>query len=293
VHVVAREGRVAPAVRVSRTVRTPGTQSATPLGVDWLPRLTQPGTQVDIPPTPEGNGARRLYVFAPGEDNAHIRVQFTLPDEQFVPDGFDQLEVPAGKPVSFDLADVLTVVNQRTAEKTLRATALRVYAEGGPVFVTAFAESHARFLPIKEISYVGQAGPLTGPTLVTEARNDSVDMECALLFSAPDGRALVTIETIVKEGHRAAATVSRTLDVPQGRLVVFPYKRLPRDALQAVVVTPAGGAAPVYVTRLISERGARGPLFSTTALVTQPTAGFRVPEVTADPSAALPNLDRD
>lgn len=284
VHVVAREGRVAPAVRVSRT------HGSTPLGVDWLPRLTQPGTQVDIPGTPEGNGARRLYVFAPGEDSAHIRVQFTLPDEQIVPEGFDDLEVPAGQPVSFDLAKPLTVVNQRTAEKTLRPTALRIYAEGAPVFVTAFAESQARFLPIKEISYVGQAGPLTGPTLVTEARNTE-EMDCALLLSAPDGAARVTIQTVAKEGHQSAPITLRSITVPHGKLVVFPYAKLPRDPLAAVIVTPSDGA-PVYVTRLISERGARGPLFSTTALVTQPSGGFEVPEVVADPTAALPNLDR-
>lgn len=285
VHVVAREGRVAPAIRVSRA------KGSTPLGVDWLPRLTEPGTQVDIPGTPEGNGARRLYVFVPGEDTAHVTVQFTLPDEQFVPDGFDEIDVPAGRPVSIDLAKVLTVVNQRTAEKTLRATALRIHAEGAPVFVTAFAESHARFLPIKEIGYVGPAGPLTGPTLVTEARNTE-DFDCALLLSAPDGRARVTIHTMVKEGHTPRPIVSKTLDVPQGRLVVFPYRRLERDPLASVVITPADDSAPVYVTRVISERGARGPLFSATALVTQPAAGFQVPEVTADPSAALPNLDR-
>ncbi len=284
IHVVAREGRVAPAVRVSRT------SGSTPLGVDWLPRLTQPGEQVDVPGIPEGNSARRLYVFAPGEDTVHIRIQFTLSDEQFVPDGFDDLEVPGGRPVTFDLTKVLTVVDQKTAEKTMRATSLRIFAEGAPIFVTAFAESTARFLPIREISYIGMAGPLTGPTLVTEARNTK-EMDCALLFSAPDGLARVLIETLVQEGHTGIPT-RKVLTVPQGRLIVLPYRKLPADSLQAVVITPSDDSAPVYVTRLISERGKRGPLFTTQALVTQPTAGFDVPTVTADPSAALPNLDR-
>lgn len=286
VHVVAREGRVAPAVRVSRGKGT------TPLGVDWLPRLSQPGEQVDVPGIPPGNGARRLFVFAPGEDGAHLRIQLTLDDEQFVPDGYDDFEVPGGIPTSFDLNKVLTEVDQATAEKFDRPASLRIYAEGAPVFATVFADSHARFLPIRELSYVGQAGPITGPTLVTEARNTS-EMDCALLFSAPDGVAHVSIDTLVHEGGTGGATPAhKELEIPAGRLVSFPYKSLPVDSLVAVVVTPEAGSAPVWVTRLVSERGKRGPLFTTTALVTQPTAGYDPPDVVADPSAALPNLDR-
>ncbi|HEU0131675.1 MAG TPA: DUF5719 family protein [Mycobacteriales bacterium] len=285
VHVLAREGRVAPAVRVART------KGSVPLGVDWLPRLTSAGTQVDVPGIPAGNGARRLFVFAPGEDAVHLRVQFTLADEQFVPDGFDDIEVPPGQPMAFDLTKVLQVVDQRTAVRTQQATALRVFAEGGPVFVAAFAESRATYGPIQELSFVGAAGPLTGPTLVTEARNVR-GMNCTLLLSAPDGLARVRVETLVQEGH-AGTPVRRVVTVPQGRLVTFSYaKFLPQDALQAVVVTPDTDLAPVYVTRVISEQGKRGPLFTTQALVTQPTAGLDVPFVTADPTAALPAANR-
>ena len=280
IHVVAREGRVAPAVRVHRT------RGETPLGVDWLPRLAQPGTQVDVPGIPTGNGSRRLFVFAPGDRTVYLRVQFTLPDGQIVPQGFEDVEVEPGKPVSLNLAEVLTVVNQRTAEKTMLPVGLRVYAEGGPVFVTAFAESRSRFLAIREISYVGSAGPLTGPTLVTEARNLG-KMDCALLFHAPDGPARVEIRTLLSNGEQGPA-VRKTLNVKQGELVVFKYSRLPKDNLQSVIVTPDPDLSPVYASRLIYEQGARGPLFTTQALVTQPTAGFDVPSVVADPTAALP-----
>ena len=280
IHVIAREGRVAPAVRLHRWKGT------TPLGVDWLPRLSEPGTRLDIPGIPTGNSARRLLVYVPGEDTAYLRIQFTTPDEQIVPQGFEDVEVPAGRPVSIDITEPLTVVNQRTAEKTMLPVGLRIYAEGAPVFATAFAESKARFTPIREISYVGPASPLTGPTLVTEARN-SGDMDCALLFHSPDGPARVQIRTVLSRTERGR-TVTKTLTIEQGELVVFKYSRLPKDGLQSVVVTPAPDMAPVYASRLIFEYGNRGPLFTTQALVTQPTAGFSVPVVTTDPSAALP-----
>ncbi|HVF04522.1 MAG TPA: DUF5719 family protein [Frankiaceae bacterium] len=280
VHVVAREGRVAPAIRVHRT------RGTLPLGVDWLPRLTEPATRIDIPGIPTGNGARRLYVYVPGEDPAYLRVQLTLPDGQIVPAGFEDVRVDPGQPVVLNLADVLTVVNQRTAEKTMRPVALRIYAEGGPVFATAFADSKSRFLAIREMSFVGPAEPLTGPTLVTEARNKG-KMDCALLFHAPDGPARLTIRTLLSRGEKGKS-VTKVVDVPQGQLVVYPYSRLPEDPLQSVVITPEPDMAPVYASRYIFEVGRRGPLFTTQALVTQPTAGYDVPLVQSDPTAALP-----
>jgi hypothetical protein len=285
IHVVAREGRVAPAVRVTKR------KGSTPFGVDWLPRLGQPGMQVDVPGIPEGNGLRRLHVFAPGLDAAHLRIQFTLSDEQFVPAGYDDIEVPGGQPVAIELTKALQVINQRTAERTQRAVSLRVYAEGAPVFVTAFAESRARYLPIREIAFVGPAPPLSGPTLVTEARNVG-RMACALLFSAPDGLARVRIETISRQNDKAVP-VRKILTVQPGRLTVFPYSKLPPGELISLVVTASSDLAPVYVSRLIYEQGQRGPLFSVQSLVTQPTAGLDVPRVEADPRAALPDAPED
>jgi hypothetical protein len=281
VRVVAREGRVAPALRVQRQKGT------TPLGVDWLPRLTAPGETVDIPGIPGGNGTRRLYAFAPGEDPVHLRLQFTLPGEQIVPVGFEDLEVPAGKPVLFDLTRPLQLVDQRTGEKTQQPVSLRIFAEGGPVFTTAFAENRAKFLPIQEIAYVGPATALTGPTMVTEARN-LPGMQCALIFSAPDGLGRLRVETVLKHGHNGE-TQRVIVTVPQGRLVVVPYTKFPPDPLQSLVITPAEDMAPVYVTRVIYEQGQRGPLFTAQALTTQPTAGYDVPFVGVDPGAALPD----
>ncbi len=286
IHVVAREGRVAPAVRVRRT------DGATPYGADWLPRLAAPAAQVDIPGVPKtNNGGRVLFVMAPGEDVAHLRVQFTFEDEQIVPQGFEDIEVAPGRPLSIDLRELLTVVDQRTADKTMRPVGLRIYAEGAPVLATVMADAKARFLPIREMSYVGSALPLTGPTLVTEARNLG-QMDCQLLFHAPDGPARVTIRTLLSRGEKGAS-VTKVVNLKQGELFVYPYSKLPKDNLQSVVVTPEPGMAPVWASRQIFEFGKRGPLFTTQALVTQPTAGFDVPFVLSDPTAALPDAPQD
>ena len=288
IHVVAREGRVAPAVRVHRT------RGTIPLGVDWLPRLSTPGTVVNLGGLPSGNASRRLFLFAPGEDSSTVKLEYTLPDEQIVPEGLDEIEVPANTPISVNLNEggVLTLTDQRTGEKTMLPVGIRVHVEGGaPVLVTAFTESKARFTPIREIAYVGPAEPLTGPTLVTEARNLG-SMDCELLFHAPDGPARVEIRTFLSRGEKGR-TVRRFVDVKQGEIVVYKYRTLPKDNLQSVVVTPDPGFAPVYASRYIFEYGARGPLFTTQSLVTQPTGGFDVPVVVTDPSAALPEPAED
>ena len=287
VHVVAREGRVAPAVRVQRQT------GSTPLGVDWLPRLTSPSETVDIPGVPGGaQGFRRLYVHAPGEDPVHLRIQLTMPGEQIVPVGFEDIEVEPGKPASIDLTEATQVTDQRTGEKSQLPTAFRVIVEGGPVLTTVFAESRARFLPIREIAYVGPSTPVTGPTLVTEARI-AEDMECVLLLTAPDGAARVRVTTVLAQGSRAEPE-SRIVAIPQGRLVTFRYQQFKPADLVAVVVTPlAETPPPIYVTRVIYEAGGRGPLFTAQALSTQPTAGYDVPFVAVDPGAALPPAKRE
>lgn len=286
IHVVAREGRVAPAVRVHRAHGT------TPFGVDWLPRLSEPKAQVDVPGIPAGAvGQRRLYLFAPGDTVAHVQVQLTFPDEQIVPIEFSDVDVAPGRPLGLNLTELLTVVNQRTGEKTMRPVGVRVYAEGAPVLVTALAESQARFTEIREFAFVGPAEPLTGPTLVTEGQV-AEDMDCELLFHAPDGPARVVVTTLLSKNEKGTP-VRKSITLEQGELMVFKYRSLPKDRLSSVVITPVPGMAPVYASRMVFEYGGRGPLFTVQSLVTQPTAGFDVPAVTSDPSAALPNARRD
>ncbi|MDQ1711579.1 MAG: hypothetical protein QOE45_1029 [Frankiaceae bacterium] len=286
IHVLAREGRVAPAVRVSRRKGT------TPLGVDWLPRLTQPGTQVDVPGIPEGNGFRHLYLFSPEPDiELHVSIETIKTYEKIVPTGLDDVTVKGGVAVAVDLTKALRVVDDKNVA-TQKATALRIRSEGAPVFAAVYAENRATYGPIQEIAYVGAAGPLTGPTLVTEASNVR-GVNPTLLFSAPDGIARLRVETLLREGQ-VGTPIRRTVTVPAGRLFVFPYSLLPKNAVQAVVITPDPDTAPVWATRVIYEQGPRGPLFTTQALVTQPTAGLDVPFVSADPGAALPpRLNRD
>ncbi|HEX8002551.1 MAG TPA: DUF5719 family protein [Mycobacteriales bacterium] len=283
IRVVAREGRVAPAVRVQRQTGT------TPLGVDWLPRLLSPAETVDLPGVPgSAQGFRKLYVHAPGDDPVHLRIQFTLPGEQIVPVGFEDVEVQPGKPVSLDFTKVTETTNQRTGEKSQAPTGIRIESEGGPVFATAFAESRARFTKIREIAYVGPATPIDGPTLVTEARTGE-DMDCVLLLSAPAGGARVRVTTLLRNGAKGEPE-SRIVLIPHGRLVTWRYQQLRKNDLVAVVVTPiAEDPPPIYASRVIYEYGGRGPLLTAQALVTQPTAGYDVPFVGVDPAAALPD----
>jgi hypothetical protein len=280
VRVQTVEGRIAPAMREARA------KGDTPLGVDWVPRAGQPAQQLTLPGLPDGIGRRVLYLFAPGEDDAIVRIQTTYADGQFVPDGLEEVRVPGGRVVSVDLTRVVSYVDQRTADRLNKPATLRIDAEGAPVLATAIAENYARFSHIKEIAYVGPVQPLTGPSLVT----DNViagEVESTVYLTAPDGAARVTA-TAVPYAGRPASGRSYTFNLKRGQVVPFEiHKRFPDGHAQAVVFTPEEGSSPVFAARYTFEQGQRGPLITVLGLVTQPGSGVPVPEVYADPRTAL------
>ncbi len=280
VRVETVEGRIAPALRDARA------NGETPLGVDWVPRAGRPAEQLTLASLPDGIGRRLLYLFVPGEDDAVVRIQTTYADGQFVPDGLEEVHVPARRVVGVDLTKVVSFVDQRTADRINKPVTLRIDAEGAPLLATAVVENYARFSNIREIAYVGPARPLTGPSLIT----DNViggDVESTVFLTAPDGTARITA-TAVGYGGKPADPRQYTFVVKRGQLVTFRiHERFPEGSVQAVVLTPDDDAAPVYAARYVFERGQRGPLISVLSVVTQPGSGVPVPEVVADPRTAL------
>lgn len=274
-HVLARQGRISPAVRDARA------RGDVPLGVDWLPRAGTPSSVVNLPGVPAGNGRRVLYVAAPGADEAEFSVQLTLADGQVVPTGLDLRTVPPGRVVAID-------ITEQVAE---RATSIRVMAEGAPVLASVFVENRARFNPIQEFAYVGAARALDGPALVTDARVGR-DVDTFLFLSAPDGPATVEVAMMpLARGDEKSLPPKRRITVPHGRLVMVPFAAKPyavnrTGQLRPFVVTPLGGA-PVFAARVISEIGLRGPLFTVLTVLSQDLDGVLADPVIDDPGVAV------
>ncbi|MCA1825072.1 MAG: DUF5719 family protein, partial [Frankia sp.] len=266
VHVRVRAGRVSAAVRDSRA------RGRIPLGADWVPRVDGPSPDVVVAGIPPGNGERLLYLAVPGDDDTTVSVELTRTDGQYVPTGFDEIDVPAGQ---------VRVVDLTKALDEAPAT-IRVRSDTVPVLAGAYVENRARFNPIREIAYVGATESLTGSALLTDttvARN----VNSYLLLSAPEADAVVTVDLVGVRGRPLTTTVHKAFRVPGGRLVVVPLSRVvPPGPLRPLVLTVPPDSPPVYAARLVDEQGERGPLFTVLGLRSQLLAGVPEPFAQAD-----------
>jgi hypothetical protein len=254
-HVRSRQGRVVAALRHNRVV-TP-----TPLGFDFVPQVLPPSSDLVVPGIPQGPGFRGLIVGNPGDDDTTISVQVTTRDGQFVPTGLNELDVPAGRTVLVKL-EGLTNGSPLTA---------RVRSTGAPVVASAYLvdQQAGQIGYIRENAYGASSLPLTGPALLTDLVINR-PTESTLLLSAPDDDATVVVTPIKVLGSAGLPPAARTVRIPGGRTVALRLSTFfpPGTSAQlAVEVRPQEGSGPVYATRYLRERGARGTL--TTLLTLQ------------------------
>jgi hypothetical protein len=174
-----------------------------------------------------------------------------------------------------------------TATSPLTAT---VTSSGAPVVAGAVLYDYQQFQvgSIHELAYGGSALPLSGPALLTDLVINR-PTESTLLLSAPEDAATVIVTPIRVLGSRSAPP-PRTLHVPAGRTIAFrlstffppgTYTRL------AVEIRPADDSGPVYATRYLRERGARGTL-STLLTLRGPAQLVPRPTAVQDDEAGYP-----
>ena len=272
VHVTTREGRVAAAVRDARVA------GETPRGADWVPRAGRPAHTIDIGGVPAVNGARDLFLFAPGVEDATVHVLATFSDGTLPPAGLEEIAVAAGRVTR--VPDFHTRLGNRSA-------ALRLVSEGAPILAGLYVEQRARFNPIREFGWLSAAEPLVGPTPVTQVSLTAAS-NTLLVFSAPDGTARVRIRTLPVRGRPVRTPLDRVFTIPEKTILGVQLGALIReDGLQPVVVTPEPGSSTVIGTRAIMEQGQRGPLLTLVSLCTPPAGGVVVPAVESDPRVSL------
>lgn len=244
-HVVSRRGRVAAAVRHARL------DGSVPLGVDWVPQSTPPSTRVFIPGIPQSPGVRTVLITNPGADDTVVSLQVTTTDGQFVPTGFDQIEVPAG-----------TTVPARLDRITANSPAgVTITSEGGPVLAGALVQDRQTG-PVREFAYTAGSLPLSGPALMTDLVINR-PTESTLILSAPDAIARVVVTPIRVLGTVGALPEPKTVVVPAGRTATLKLSTFyppGTEAQLALEVRPLPGSGDVYAARYLRERGSRGPL---------------------------------
>lgn len=96
VHVTTRTGRVGAVVRVAEN----------DAGSDWLTASTDPAETLVLPGIPADATSVHLVAFAPGEDDADVKVQLMGKNTTFAPVGNDTLHIKSRMTASVDLKDV-------------------------------------------------------------------------------------------------------------------------------------------------------------------------------------------
>jgi len=269
VRVVAESGRVASAVRRTSQV------DLNPAGVDWIPRAGRPAETVTLGALPAGTGPRWLVLLNPGKDPALVRVQVTTKNGQTLPSSLGQLEVPGRKLLAVPVA----------AEVGKEVAVLGVFSDGPPVLAAAYTESRSAKSPLREFAFSGGSSALAGPALLTDNRVGK-GIGTTLALFAPEGSAEVTVSPVQVRGDPRPKDAPTRVAVPQGRLVLVSLADVTSSGdPRPVVVTPQGGSAPVYATRIITEAGSRGPLFTVLGVRSQPHDGLPMPPVYDDPAA--------
>ncbi|MEV5979340.1 DUF5719 family protein [Streptomyces sp. NPDC052114] len=95
-HVIVRSGRVSAAVQ----------SSDEKLGGDWLPAATDPADSLVLPGIPKDATSVRLVAFAPGSDDADVKIQLVSATGTITPAGHESLHVKSGMTAAADLGDV-------------------------------------------------------------------------------------------------------------------------------------------------------------------------------------------
>ncbi len=237
-HVTTSRGRVAPYVRHARS------DGRTPRGVDWVPATRPPARTVVVPGLPSGPGRRSVVLANPGPDDATAQVVLTTADGQLEP---LVLDVPAG-----------TTAVQEVSEQLADTPAAATVTSTEPVLAAGFVYD-LQGGPVRELSWVPSAEPLTEPALLADVAL-SPPAEQLLLVTALDEDAVVDVVPVPVVGEDAPGPAQR-LTVPAGTTAPL---RLSTFAEPGATVRLAFEVRVVrgrpYASRYLRERGRTGPL---------------------------------
>jgi hypothetical protein len=228
-HVVVRTGRIGAQVQAVDTKR----------GSDWLPASAVPGPSVVLPGIPEDADEVRLVVFAPGDQDADLKVSLAAPSGSFTPAGHETLHVKAGMTTAVDLKDltkgeagslVLTPADDSSGAPVVAAARVLGGTSG---------EQESAFIPA------------TPPIQRRGTVADNDKGASTLALTAPEGAAKVRVTA--SAGAEGGTPQSKTYTVKKGTtLAVEPPTPKDGKGTYALTVEPLSGG-PVYASRTLKR----------------------------------------
>ncbi|QES48549.1 hypothetical protein DEJ50_12675 [Streptomyces venezuelae] len=231
-HVTTRSGRVGASVQVLEDG----------VGSDWLPASTAPAGSLVLPGIPADATSVRLVAFAPGEEDADLRLQLAGPGGSFTPAGNEQLHVKSRMTATLDLKDltrgepgslVLTPADPKKAAPVVAA--LRVVRGSGAK---------------QELGFIPAAGPVGARATNADNRTDQGATTLSLTAVGADA----TVKVTASPGTEGGRPASQEYKVKAGTTLAVAPPPVPdgggKGAYALTVETVSGG--PVHAARTLS-----------------------------------------
>ncbi|MCS0637925.1 DUF5719 family protein [Streptomyces sp. LP05-1] len=239
VHVTTRSGRVG-AVLAAADDR---------FGSDWLSASADPAGSLVLPGIPADATSVRLVVYAPGEDDADLKIRLAGPSGTITPAGAESLRVKAGMTAAVDLKDItrgeagsLLLTPSQPGRVTPVVAALRVVRGRGDK---------------QEVAFI----PATGPVgqRATVAGNQAKGTTLSL--TAPGATAQVRVTA--SAGSEGGAPATKTYTVKGGTTTALTAPPVPaglKGTYALTVETVSGG--PVHAARTLEAPKDGIPMFT-------------------------------
>lgn len=242
VHATTRSGRVGAVMR----------SADEKLGSDWLPASADPaGTQV-MPGIPADATSVRLVAYAPGEDDADLKIQLASPTGTITPAAAESLHIKSGMTAAVDLKDVtrgeagsLLLSPVQKGRATPVVAALRVVRGKGEN---------------QEVAFI----PATGPVGERATAADNRAKGTTLSLTAPGESAEVKVTASAGTEGGTPATKTYTVKAGTTLAVAPPVPAGLKGSYALTVETVSGG--PVHASRTLAEPDDGIPMFTVQTL---------------------------
>ncbi|WP_220212906.1 DUF5719 family protein, partial [Streptomyces sp. WELS2] len=240
-HVSVRGGRVGAAVRALDDKA----------GGDWLAPAADPAGGLVLPGIPKDATDVRLTAFAPGDDDADLKIRLASPDGLITPAGNETVHVKSGMTTTVDLGDVTrgepgSLVLTPTDQAVPVVAVLQVVRGKGDKRETAFIPATAA---------VGARATSAGNT----AKGTT------LALAAPEGTA--TVKVTASAGSEGGTPATKTYTIKAG-------------TTQDVDAPVPAGLKGTYA--LTVEPVSGGPLYASRTLTTAGTSAFTIQTLPSD-----------
>ncbi|MEU2874073.1 DUF5719 family protein [Streptomyces olivoreticuli] len=236
-HVAARSGRVGAALQASDEK----------LGGDWLPSSGEASPDAVLPGIPADATSVRLYVFAPGGDDADLKLRFAGANSAITPAGHETLHVKSGMTTAVDLGDVTRG----------EAGSLLLTGDGSRTPVVAALRVTRGKDDKQETAFIAATPPIDKRGTVADNRAKS----STLALVAP-GKEAAQVKVTSSAGSDGGTAVSKTYTVKPGTtLSVEPPEPSGAKGTYAVTVEKVSGG-PVHASRMLALPKDGVPMFT-------------------------------